>query len=452
MNIKNNKKKKMIKFLVIFILFVCFTFNLASAKFMDKNKDKNEGSFEIFNTEKILNAKDIRCLSDGIYLKDRRIFFPSFQKIYDPVKNTVTDSAPFLKNYDYYAGDGFVLEDGKVLFIGPSIYTPSSEFSSEIYSLLYDDLKKEKIKKFSKDSSISFEEYEKESHGRIRKYLDGLTREEREKLVEPKLKDYPDFERRYKEYKEKYEKSMYAQLYDPKTNTFSYTGKVNLRRRISQKVQLTNGNVLIFHKSSPIKIELYNKETGKFDIIKTNNEIEYPRIYSLKDDKILIRFCKKNRCDYYSFYDAKTNKFSESKNLNMRTLHSLQLKNGNILSFTAGCRKQDGHMIREFATNVAMFNPYTEEIRYVGSLAVNRGEAGDFGCIELQDGRILIYGGVEYPSRKKIKSAEIFDVKTGKSKIIGKMNFEPIIIGSILLDDGRVLIYGIEPEFYVPNK
>lgn len=44
---------------------------------------------------------------------------------------------------------------------------------------------------------------------------------------------------------EEYKKSMYAQLYDPNTNKFEYTGKINIRRRDSKKVLMKDGSVLI---------------------------------------------------------------------------------------------------------------------------------------------------------------------------------------------------------------
>ena len=453
---EQNNKKKIIIVVGAFVLFSFFTFNLASAKFMNKNKDTNEGTFEIFNTEKILNTNGRRYLSNGIYLKDRRIFFPSLQKIFNPVDNTFTDSASFLENYLYCVGDGLVLENGKVLFIGPVLDPPAEKLSQEIFSLLFNDLNKVERKQFIKENSISFEEYEKEIRSKNSKYLNNLSRKEREKLAEPKLKNYPDIEKKYNEYKEKYEKSMYAQLYDPKTNTFSYTGKVNVRRSASQKIQLSNGKVFIFNNGRNFtnekgKIEIYDTKTGKFELLENNNTFNYPTVYSLKDDKILIRYGKENRGDYYTYYDAKNNKFSESKNFNVLILDSFQLRNGNILFFT-GCLQQEGHIIRRIANELVIFNPYTEEIKYIGRFAVKRGEWDDYGYVELQDGRILIYGGKEYPSRKKIKSAEILDLKTGKSKIIGNMNCDHITMESILLDDGRVLIYGITPEFYVPNK
>lgn len=456
----NNKKKKMIIVAGAFVLFSFFTFNLASAKFMNKNKDTNEGTFEIFNTEKTLNTNGRRYLCNGIYLKDRRILFPHLQKIFNPIDNTFTDSASFLENYQYYAGDGFVLEDGKVLFIGPVLDPPAEKLSQEIFSLLFNDLNKVERKQFIKENSISFEEYEKEIRSKNSKYLNNLSRKEREKLAEPKLKNYPDIEKKYNEYKEKYEKSMYAQLYDPKTNTFSYTGKVNIRRKAPEKIQLSNGKIFIiggipfgspnFEKEKSI-IEIYDTTTGQFELVENNNDFKYLRAYGLKDDKILITYCKENRCDYYTYYDAKNNKFSESKNFNFRIFSSLPLRNGNILFFT-GCLQQEGHIIRSITDGAGLFNPYTEEIKYIGRLAVSRGELGNYGYVELQDGRILIYGGKEYPSRKKIKSAEILDLKTGKSKIIGNMNCDHITMDSILLDDGRVLIYGITPEFYVPNN
>jgi hypothetical protein len=79
--------------------------------------------------------------------------------------------------------------------------------------------------------------------------------------------------------------------------------------------------------------------------------------------------------------------------------------------------------------------------------------------IKLKDGRVLITGGEKDIEKrlsgepvKIMNEAEIFDPKTGKSKLINNMNYEKVEHKSILLDDGRILFYGgNRNELYIPK-
>ena len=93
-----------------------------------------------------------------------------------------------------------------------------------------------------------------------------------------------------------------------------------------------------------------------------------------------------------------------------------------------------------------------------------------FGLIELKDGNILVFGGEDKAEERKLgdtvlekKDAEIYNPKTGISKVIKKMNYGRVNDEAILLDDGRVLLYcgnhsiakDIELkniELYIPGK
>jgi hypothetical protein len=58
----------------------------------------------------------------------------------------------------------------------------------------------------------------------------------------------------------------------------------------------------------------------------------------------------------------------------------------------------------------------------------------------LQDGRVLIVGGVD--SEHVLESVEIYDPATGKFTETGSMAAPRVYFSSTLLNDGRVLIAG----------
>lgn len=427
---------------LLLVVFGLFAVNSSNAKIMKKTeKIKTEGHFEELNIEQLAQIDASLCLKEGIKLKDNRILFPSIQRIYNPVDNSLV-IVPFPKDYHFEPGDGLVLKDGNVFFLSTLNIDPDEQFSKEFARLIYDDLEEE-VKTTKNFQTIL----------RLKPAV-------QRKFVEHKLKDHPDLLKRYNDYKKEYEDSAHGYIYNPETNTFNVTpGKAIIRRKAPQKVQLSNGNILMIggrpqagsdYFTNHSAIEIYNFKTGKFELIKTDKVFKYIKIFPLKNDQIFIQYYPKS----YIYYDAKNNKFSESKKFNLRFAPIiLQLKNDNFLLFSVGRTVQEGYYItRYIIDNAELFNPYTEELTHVCELAIPRGEWGDFYYVELQDGRILIYGGVEYPKHKRIKDAEILDLTTGISKVIGYTRNERYYENSILLDDGRAMLFGSTTEFYIPEN
>ncbi len=107
-------------------------------------------------------------------------------------------------------------------------------------------------------------------------------------------------------------------------------------------------------------------------------------------------------------------------------------------------------------------NLHTEEFIDGGTLAFPRGADATwmFDVVELKDGRVLIMGGQEnienhinrYSPLERSSKAEIYDPKTKTSKLINDMNYKRINSHSVLLDDGRVLIFDGSNKIYKRKK
>lgn len=101
------------------------------------------------------------------------------------------------------------------------------------------------------------------------------------------------------------------------------------------------------------------------------------------------------------------------------------------------------------------------QTKYVGEFLLPRSGGQEY--VELGNDKILIMGGYSscldqggiFFQSKMEPRAEILDLKTGKSQIVGKMQYPNYkIISSILLNDGRVLILHADQyaEVYIPNN
>jgi len=451
--------------IVLLMSMLFLSFNIANANSICK-----EGCFKkIYKNISINNSVPIKLKDGRLFLKNNE----NYSVIFNPLNNSFSKAAKLNKYYDYQYDDGFALNDGRLLFIGPYMKLPEAKFETKFYTLVSDDLENEQKKIYRKKEYeyVSDETYNFIIASRALDYWSNLSYKEKEKLWKPKIHNNPELLKEYNDYVAGYyDKSMFAQIYDPKTDKFSYFGKTKVRRSSASMVQLKNGKVFIIggrHFPYPIKnepienayikyinmIEFYDPATGKFESFKIDKGFrDINDILLLNDGRVLIICRLINKGSYfYTYYNPEDNTFSEIKNFELAFSNYLNLRNGNILLFVRG---------KSYSTRLLdlyIFNPYTEEYKYVGNMAVPRGDT--FSYVELKDGRILILGGVKTEARGiwddeviPQMRAEIFDIKAGKSKLIGKTNYEHFHAKSVLLDNGSVLVMDVYPELYVPNK
>lgn len=456
----NKKFSFRILYLIFLIAIITIIINLSSAKAFDFNlfKNGNEGYFQKIESDFPVNGNAVK-------LKDGRILITTRPDniIFDPKTNKFRKTTPF--NDDIQPGMGILLNNGKVLFIGPIVKQPSEKFLSEIYA----EMKKEK--------SFDGSEY--------RKYRK-LPEEEKKKKYMPILEKNPELMKKYNELIAKYESSMYAQLYNPDTEKFEYSaGKTRFVRWNLKKTILQDEKVLImdgFGKNA----ELYNPLSNSFELLTApetpsllSNNIEP---ITLNDGRVILIGAN------YTIYDPVKNYYSKPKPFEKKYKKLLKLKDGRILIFTGDNSVFNSYRInnppesltggananvymytwQQFnAMGIKIYDPVKDEISTAGHLAIPRGDCSMFcfNSVLLQDGRVLITGGQKNIEKHKLGNpitdmdeAEIFNLNTGKSKMITKMNYKRVNDKLILLDDGRVLLYsgngvkGNHTELYIPKR
>ena len=479
--------KKFLKKVLLLLLILLVSITLSNCAYSSKEKG---GYFKKLHSD-IPVAGSARKVNDGKIL----IYGEVGNIIFDPKTDT------FRKTVLAKKGIGLVssvsLADGRVLFVGPNAIEDAPTDELKLYSLVADDLFKKRLKKYRiVESTLTDSEIR---NLRRQVYLEeyaSLYEDEREKLLLPYLKKNPELMKKYNDCVAEYEQSMHGQIYDPVTETFEYTkGKLNIRRSDTNLVLLKNGNVLIMGGQTPRdrkipigiadegmstragRMEIYNPETETFSLVNNTTPIyNVVDAFLLKDGRVFIIYSGK-----YTIYDPEKNIFSETGCLIKYKQH-LKLSDDKILFFVGPDTTFETFKLPQHSHNhqsylyyfkeyniseIVIYDINKKEYKDGGHLLIPRGGSDQFtfGLIELKDGNILVFGGEDKAEERKLgdtvlekKDAEIYNPKTGISKVIKKMNYGRVNDEAILLDDGRVLLYGsnyLEPkriELYIPEK
>jgi WD40 repeat protein len=239
-----------------------------------------------------------------------------------------------------------------------------------------------------------------------------------------------------------------AELYDPKTGTFSPTGSMTTARGVPTATQLSDGRVLIaggYDSTGDItagkiltSAELYDPKTGTFSPTGSMTAARLGETATaLSDGLVLIAggggdSAGKVILASAELYDPKTGTFSPTGS--MATARSSDtatvLSDGSVL--IAGGYDSTGPL-----ASAELYDPKTGTFGPTGSMATARASST---ATALADGSVLIAGG--YDSTGPLASAELYDPGTGTFSPTGSMTTARIIPTATALSDGRVLIVG----------
>jgi hypothetical protein len=247
---------------------------------------------------------------------------------------------------------------------------------------------------------------------------------------------------------EGYDGARSAEMYDPKTGTFSPTGSPTVGHQVATATLLVDGRVLIVggwewtsqtNRVESASAELYDPQTGTF--ARTGSLPQSRHFHTatrLQDGRVLIAGGEiagnTEGAATAELYDPGTGRFSPTGSMTRaRIFHTATLlKNGRVL--VAGGISDN---------SAELYDPGTGTFSATGSMThVNQQHV----ATRLSDGRVLVagggeQGGITYPS------AELYDPGTGTFSPTGPMINSCVCEGPIgspssapLLQDGRVLV------------
>jgi hypothetical protein len=202
-----------------------------------------------------------------------------------------------------------------------------------------------------------------------------------------------------------------AELFDPRTRTFSPTGSLNEPRADQTATLLRDGRVLIFGGVGPgtrflASAELYDPATGRF---------------------------------------TPTGSISGARESNTATL----LQDGRVL-VTGGHRGRHESMV--IYSSADLYDPNTGRFTPTGSMTIPRHK---HDAVALADGRVLVMGGDDASDQTAFHSAEIYDPKTGRFSPTGDMKEAryKFLGTSLLVAGGKVVVSSgaPSPEVFDPS-
>jgi hypothetical protein len=244
-----------------------------------------------------------------------------------------------------------------------------------------------------------------------------------------------------------------ADLYDPTTGAFSRTVPLAVARGYDTATRLSDGRVLIaggnphqwqFEGPFLASAELFDPKADTFG--QTGSLATARNLHSatlLADGRVLI--AGGNDTGTHSLavaelYDPKTGTFSSTGSLaTARSFHTATLlADGRVLIAGGTSVGWNGP---PFLKSAEIYDPKTGRFTGTRPMAVAR---ASHTAMLLADGRVLITGGTDTGVRS-LASAELYDPKTGTFTATGLMTAARTFHEATLLADGRVLVTGGDP-------
>ena len=208
-----------------------------------------------------------------------------------------------------------------------------------------------------------------------------------------------------------YPETRIAEVFDLQTKTFKKLEETNYKHSFTNIIPLDDGRVFILSNCLP---EIYDPKTEKFTKVGERKEKKFYHWFLGRDDVAV----------YYTLEPYSVTK-------------AVKLQDGRILIIGAGAIKKRKTWDITYQQNAEIFNPKTNKFEKTGQMERQR----FWPTVTLmQDGRVLVTGGLVEGNGFGVNTAEIYNPKTGVFSRTGNLNQARYNHGAILLSNGKVLI------------
>ena len=247
-----------------------------------------------------------------------------------------------------------------------------------------------------------------------------------------------------------------SEIYNWHTGMWTRTASMKQARSAPVAVQLENGRVMViggFAADGTIlnTAEIYDPRTNTWSLIAApmhDARVEDFVAVLLPGRKVLVAggfsgvTSISRILSSAEIFDEKTGMWSPTNPMNVGRgeFANVKLQDGRVL--VMGGVTLEGMPPTVSATASAeIFDPKTQQWTLTGSMSAAR---EDHAAVLLRDGRVLVAGGTKSEDDQRFTSAEIFDPKTGNWSPTGSMNVgrSEIEYAAVRLQDGRVLVTG----------
>ncbi len=257
-------------------------------------------------------------------------------------------------------------------------------------------------------------------------------------------------------YNIRYEAVNAPEIYDPMTNSWTWTGSMSTSRRNHAMIRLANGKVLVIGGTDTSgnllqSAEIYDPTTGLFTTVAAMPEAREFALASLLPNGNVIVFGGYGGTDSGMLtsaivYNPVTNAWS-SISSRMQIGHGkgaalVTLADGRIM-IAGGWENNGGSNLGVSKTDI--FDPTTGQFSHGASLTLQR---GDLTGHLLNDGKVVFIGGSD--GSNVANSVDVYDPTTNQMiRQFNTMFHTRYKHSSALLPDGRVLIIG--GNYWAPN-
>jgi len=257
-------------------------------------------------------------------------------------------------------------------------------------------------------------------------------------------------------------KDIFGEIYDPKKNKVTLTGKSLSPIYAFGITKLLDGRVLIAGGAGKSnKAQIYDPKTEKFRVIGDleKGRIE-PLMETLDNGKVLVIGSKNFEENTLEEFDPKTEKFKIISKLPANSgfvAESYKLNNGKIaiISLVQG---KSGYG-DDTTPYISIYDPKTNKFKCFEVKELNKSSYVTTSL--LNDNKIIFIGGTKI-NQGILKTAGIFDLKEEKyTPISHKLNIPRAGATAVTLEDGKVLImrgynnsdfYVRKAELFIPSK